>query len=294
MPSRIDIELRYREYSSILERNPVASISGEETSKLTKESVQSEDMNIHVQDMSINGSNQLLVEGGENSAGMRYLSPTDYVWIASPLTRLLQYQISKDHIEYWWITHDFLYAFNDRVGVVPSELVKNLELLIRLVINAEDMMWNLSKNTNEILRHSEILATYLGYPTLEGLVKCKCSDYIDMDGNIRKGRKIRELGPRGQTNYKYHDDGHGICSSLGMLLWHLETEVLSPEYQAIMKNLREETGKMFEAPRDRVLGRMTTFRNNALHGRNQARREYGVLINWICFVVWTILCPSTR
>lgn len=294
MPSRIGIGLRYREYTSIFERNPIASISGKETSRLTKESVRNEDVDIHVQEMSINGSDRLLVEGGDNSAGMSYLSPTDYVWIASPLTNLLQYHISKDHIEYWWFTHDFLRAFNEENETVPEELIKNLELLIRLVVNTGGMAWNLDGNTNEILRHSEILATYLGYPTLEGFVKCKCSTDIDMDGNIREGRKIRELGPRGCTDYKHHDDGHGICSSLGMLLWHLETEVLSPEYQAIAKDLRGNTGRMFDTPGNRVLGKITQFRNNALHGRNQARREYGVLINWVCFVAWTILCPSVR
>lgn len=220
------------------------------------------------------------------------MSPDIITLLPIKLTEILKSDISIDHEEYWWFTHDFSRAYAEEFGIFPEGLIDNLELIIRLVLAAPLMGFSSSKRrADQILWEAKTLASYLAYPTLEGFAKVACRRDIKLNGEIRRGRKIRKLTNPDRKEYKHHDDGNGICSNIGMLLWHLETEVARPRNQTLLKNMREKVGEIFDHPSDHVYGLLYEFRNDSLHGQNQAPREYGVMLNYICLLVWITLLP---
>lgn len=290
MVSRFELKYRYQKYVDVVRESDLIGHNGESVDEPTKRAINRDDFNLDMRDVSVNGSEELLLENDGRRAGIRYMSPVQLAWLSTELTNLLKVNVCKDHQEYWWFTHDFLRAYNQENEIFPIGLVENFELLIRLVMSEPLMGISQKKRkANRILWESKTLASYLAYPTLEGFVKVACRRDIKLNGEIREGRKIRKLTNPGNRVFKGHNDGDGICSNLGMLLWHLETEISRPQHRALYKKMREMTGDIFEHPPEYIYGLLNDYRNDSLHGRNQAPREHGVLLNYISLIAWTTL-----
>lgn len=288
MATRLELNYRYDRYIKSFAEGNLISFKGEEVDRPTKRTIQDDEFNIDIRNTSVDGSHQLLLTNDSRRSGIRYLSPDQLSWLAVKLTEVLQVNVCEDHEEFWWFTHDFARAFSEKYGLFPVGLIDNLELLIRLVLSIPvGGITPVMRRVNEILYESKTLASYLSYPTLEGFVKVACRYDIKINGEIRKGRRIRELTPPDERKFKTAEDG--ICSNLGMLLWHLETEVSRPQNQILMEKMREATGEIFDHPSNRIYGLFNDFRNNSLHGRERAPREYGVILNYICLVIWITL-----
>lgn len=290
MVSQLELEFRYNKYLESFEDANLIGYQGESVDKPTKRNIQDEDFNIEIRNASINGSKNLLLANDTRRAGIRYLPPDLLAWLPVKLTNVLQANICKDHREFWWFTHDFARAFNEETELFPKGLIDNLELLIRLITS--EPIFGYSKQmrrVREIMDQSKTLAAYLAYPTFEGFVKVACNNDIKLNGEIREGKKIRRLTRPDKREYFHHDDGDGICSNLGMLLWHLETEVARPKHSNLMSEMREEVGEIFDHPPEYIYGLLNDFRNDSLHGRNRAPKEHGVFLNYVCLIVWIIL-----
>lgn len=290
MVSRWELEYRYDKYIESMANSNLISIGDENVDYPTQKSIQDDKFNIDIRNVSVNNSHQLLLTHDDRRAGMRFLPPNILTWLPVKLTEVLKANVCEDHAEFWWFTHDFTRAFSEKVGLLPEDLIDNLELLIRLVLSEPLMsMSSEAKKTNQILWEAKTLASYLALPTLEGFVKVACRQDIRLNGKIKIGRRIRKLTPPDIRKYQTHKEGDGICSNLGMLLWHLETEVAKPAHNVLFREMRNATGEIFDHPEDRVYGLFNDFRNDSLHGRNRAPREHGVLLNYISLVIWTTL-----
>lgn len=290
MESRLHLTYRYHEYIRLFKNSNFIGYKGETVEKPTKKSMVDDDFNIEIQNTSVDGSRKLLIENDDRHPGIRYLDPDTLTWLPIILTNVLEVNPCDDHYSFWWFTHDFARAYSERHGILPIALIDNLELMIRL-ISANPLMGTSpeARQVNEILWESKVLAAYIGYPTLEGVAKLACRRDIKMNGEIRNDRKIRRLSD--DREYMYYGDGDGICSNVGMLLWHFEKEIARPEHQLLLKDMREAIGEIFNHRSDRVYGLLKDFRNDSLHGRDRARQEHGVLLNLICQIVWMILVP---
>jgi hypothetical protein len=221
MPTRLELNYRYDKYIQAFSDANIISVGDESVNKPTKKTIKDEDFNVEIRDASIDGSHQLLLSYDDSRAGIRYLSPDLLTWLPTKLTEVLQVNVCKDHEEYWWFTHDFIRAFSEDNPLFPNELIDNFELLLHLVVAKPNFsIHRHSQSLSKIVQNSKILATYLAYPTLEAFVKIACRRDITLNGEIKPGRRIRELTPAHRREYRENE-----CSQVGTLLWHLETEV---------------------------------------------------------------------
>ena len=290
MVSRWELNHRYDKYIESIENANLIAVNDEQVDRPTQETIQQDDINLDVRDTSVNNSHKLLLSYDDSRAGIRFLSHDILTWLPVKLTDVLGVNVCRDHEEYWWFTHDFSRAFTEETQLFPVGLIDNFELLIRLVLSVPPMGWSTEqKQSREILMEAKTLATYLAYPTLEGFVKIACRRDIRLNGKIREGRAIRRLTQPDCREYMSHDDGDGVCSNIGMLLWHFETEITRPQNQILLRDMRERIGEIFGHPPDRIYGLLNDFRNDSLHGRDRAPKEHGVLLNLISLIIWTTL-----
>lgn len=294
MVSRFEIRSRYDQYTTAVAEANLISVGDESVDFPMKESYQNESFNAELRDISVNDSHNLLITNSDKRAGIRYMSPSLLVWLPVGLTEVLRVGICEDHEAYWWFTHDFSRAHAERYTIFPEPLIDNLELMIRLLtVSPASYSPPFTPETiNDIIWQSNTLAAYIGFPTLEGFLKVACRRDIKMNGEIREGHKIRKLTMPHVHEYKHHDDGDGICSNIGMLMWHFEREVLHTEHRVLMQKMREAISDMLDHPPDRIYGLFNDYRNDSLHGRDRPVEEYGIILNYICLVVWLTLLPK--
>lgn len=291
MVSRSELDDRYSRYLNLIRNANAVSLGGDDPAMFTKQAVQQD--NVYVEDVSIEFSNtqELLIESGSGTAGIQYQSPDLLAYLAVKLTNILQVQICDDHKAYWWFTHSFAKKASEEYGWFPEELVYNLGIVIHLTTLGTPPSDSHEEAVDAIMRSSKILATYLAYPTLEGFAKVACRRDIEMDGTIREGRRIRKLTQPDRRVFMTKDNDQEI-SNFAMLLWHLETEVAGQRNRELLANMREEVAEMLDLSPDYILGRLYGHRNDSLHGHHTASREYGVLLNYICLIIWIILYPD--
>jgi len=263
---------------------------GESVESPTKKAIQDDDFELVVTDMSVLGSENLLIENDNVIHDIEYLDLDTISWLPIQLTKLLQGNLCADHRGYWWFTHDWARSYNQKNELFPEGLLDNLELIIRLLTSSRlDVTSSEEEVADQILRESTTLATYLSYPTLEGFVKVACSRDIKLNGEIKQGRKIRKLSDSKSPQYRHYNDSKDVCSNIGTLLWHLETEIVQPRHRSLFKNMRKAVGEIYDHPPGYVYGLFNDQRNHSLHGRNRAPKDYGILLNYICLVIWTTL-----
>lgn len=260
MVSRLELGYRYDQYIEAMAGSNLIGVENEAVDLPTKRSIQNDDFNLDIRNASVNESHKLFLTNDDRRAGIRYLSPDILTWLPIKLTEVLQVNPCEDHEEYWWFTHDFARAFSEKFGLFPEGLVDNLELLVRLVLSEPVFGWSSETvQANKILWEAKTLASYLAFPTLEGFVKIVCRHDINLNGKIKEGRKIRKLTPPDKREFKLYDDGDGICSNLGMLLWHLETEVSRPKHEVLFQEMRHEAGDIFDYSVGEIYGLFNNF-----------------------------------
>jgi hypothetical protein len=286
----------YDKYVEQFEKYRALVVGDENATKLTQFMIQGDhDVGLDNFRLSVDNSDEFLINGHPYFPEVQDLPLEILCWLPIGLTKILQVQVTEDHTDYWWYTYSFAKAYDDETGLFPDGLIDNFELLIHLVSMRLDPQFRLSIDEpyKVVLSNSRILATYLGYPTLEGLVKFACRRDIRMDGKIQNGKKIRKLGHPDSRDYYHHSNspGSGICSNLGALLWHYETEVARSEHSVRLSKMRSEVAELYGTKPNRVYGLLNGQRNDSLHGRHQGEKERGMLLNYCSLIIWATLLP---
>lgn len=206
------------------------------------------------------------------------------------LARILKIQRTHDHDRLWAFVADLLSALNRNNDPLHDQLVQNIELLTHAVHGGQ---WEIyshfpSRGTSQssqqyILNEAAILARYMIYPTIEGVIKSLCRKDIKMDGIVRSGRIIL----RYDSSDPYAEGDR--CNNIGHLLWHLEQEAGDGVLCSRMSSFREAYAEFFEEVQtDRVYGHITQDRNTSLHGEERARAEFGMLLNLVALIILNI------
>lgn len=206
------------------------------------------------------------------------------------LTRILKIQLTPDHDTFWKVVAEWLSDLNEDNDPLHDPLVRNIELLVHALIGGSwipPSFWPSERSPQSsedyILSEAAILARYMAYPTLEGIIKSLCRRDIRMDGKVRTGRIVLKYGPID------HYPGGERCNNVGHLLWHLEQEVADTELQSRMYMFREAYADFFDnVQTDRVYGDITAGRNTSLHGEKRGRAEFGMLLNLISLIVLNV------
>lgn len=203
------------------------------------------------------------------------------------LTRSFKAQaINFDHRVLWsWIAQIFLDPRNQNT-VQERELIGAIELLMRLNFAAlkqpplSDEVSKLNRvidvvvdyHVIEIVSNSLMLATVLSYPVLEGLLKSKCSAYVDMDSNVTSTFTLSFRSNPFQVGEK--------VSSLKTLLTLFEEKVAGATTTSLLNRFKSEVERIFN-PITSVYDLIYNWRNNMLHGSNMRQSTFGVVMNLI-------------
>lgn len=236
-----------------------------------------------------------LVELRDDIPSIRELPMDDLAWVPVGASRILKIQRLPDHDEMWKLAGDMLVEFSDS-ETIPEPLVQNTITTIRAVLGSdwrshphdtED--WSQQTNQRYTLQEASVLARYMAFPTVEGLIKSFCQRDIKMSGEVRPGRRVLKY-PEHKSNY-LGDDGD-VVNHLGHLLWHLEQDVAETPLQERMIEFREAIYDFYRLDEsedtDGVYGYFSNQRNTALHGEAKARSESGILLNLIALLIFNI------
>lgn len=304
MVSKWRISWMYDKYIEIFENTGIIGYNNQTVHKPNKFSIENSNFNIDMRNTSVNNSDDFLIEKNGRLIDIHQLPISTLCWLPIGLTKILQIQITLDHEKYWWFTYSFVSAYNEQRELFPRDLIDNFELLVRLILLEDTVgvggnfdipitMLDSNGDIDTVLNNTNVLATYLGYPTIEGFTKIACQEDIEIDGTIKPGKKIRKLGPPKHREYytpstKKED---GICSNLGALLWHYEKEIARPEHTVRLEKMREEIGNLYNINSDKVYGFLKDERNHSLHGQRQGKKERGMILNLCCMLIWMTLYP---
>jgi hypothetical protein len=213
----------------------------------------------------------------------------DLALLPIELTNILKIQVTPDHDEFWKETARYLLKINSGNEPLHDELVSNFETMVRATLSTSWIGWsrhsdNWSSETNEqhVIGTAPIMARYMAFPTLEGIVKSICRDDIDMDGEIKQGRTV--------LNYSGDDySGGDECNNIGHLLWHFEQEVAEDTLRNRLEDFREEFSSFYTGIKTgEEYGRLSDIRNTALHGEAEVQGEFGMLLNLLSLIVWNL------
>lgn len=236
-----------------------------------------------------------LVEFRDDIPSIRELPMDDLAWVPVGASRILKVQRVPDHDEIWKLAGEMLVEFEGS-GTIPEPLIHNTITIIRAVLasdwgphlhEAED--WAEPTNQRHTIQEASVLARYMVFPTVEGLVKSFCQRDIEMSGKVRQGRRILTY-PEQNSNY-IGDDGDEV-NHLGHLLWHLEQDVAETPLRDRMVEFREAVYDFYRLSEsediDGVYGYLSDQRNTALHGEAKAQSESGILLNLIALLIFNI------
>lgn len=235
---------------------------------------------------------ELLITFDKSLPNIEELSIETLTKLPIELMNILKVQLSPDHREYWKLTYLILEDTNEQDSLFPSGLVNDLETLFRLSScvpipshvheggpHPEQAAWDRKGHESHTIYRAKHIAAYLSFPLLEGLIKSVCSDYIEMDGSIKQGQKIKQY-------YGGYNDGN-YCNRLRDLLTHLEEEYADLQLRSNLKDLRNYVGDFYDCNPNKVYKLIDNWRNTSLHGENAPDAEYGTILNLICLIIWS-------
>lgn len=210
------------------------------------------------------------------------------------MSESLKVNLSDDHRTYWIHTVETLYS--QAAATFHIDTIDQLKWLIALMspplagFEGQHPKWSDGWCAQEVLRNGNTLASYLAYPVLEGVIKSICDDDFYPDGTIKSGRTVSILPPGSSRT----GDGEKRVSSLGDLLWHVENQVADGDLPELMVEMRKRVADFYGWPEDEVYGRggLGGLRNSMAHGEEQAKAEYGVIMNYISLLSWGVLTNS--
>lgn len=211
------------------------------------------------------------------------------------LMDILKIQVTPDHRAFWKWTYWILEDINEENSLFPTELVENLETLFRLSActpipshihtggpHPNQAAWNRKGHESHTIYRAKHIAAYLSFPLLEGVLKSVCSDYIEMNGEIKQGKQIKQFSG-GYEN--------GVCYRICDLLTHLEEEYANAKFKEDLKEMRVKIGEFHHQNPNNVYKLIDGWRNASLHGQNAPDAEYGTILNLICLIIWFEMKP---
>ena len=117
-------------------------------------------------------------------------------------------------------------------------------------------------NTRELLTNKTSVLAYLAFPLLEGVTKLRCSDYVDLNGNVRQRFKVgtREYDPAKPTAKR--------VSSLKDLLWLLHDYMADADEKHALESIRKS---IHAATGTDAFEQIYRWRNSQAHGSESLR-----------------------
>ncbi len=232
---------------------------------------------------------ECLISNREDLPEVSGLSIEDLGRLPIELVRLMKIQRTPDHDAVWKEAAFVIKEVTQEDDPVYEELVENVELLVRAILAdpwgsiGGEFGWNERSNQEFVLNNASLLARYMAFPTLEGIVKSLCRKDIEKNGTVRPGRVILGYGSID------HYSGNEQCNNIGHLLWHLEQDAADEPLSSRMQQFREAYAEFFSnVPSNRVYGHLAKNRNTVLHGEKRAQAEFGMLLNLISLIIFNI------
>ncbi|MCL4339974.1 MAG: hypothetical protein JRN37_00605 [Nitrososphaerota archaeon] len=204
------------------------------------------------------------------------------------LTRSLRAQsVCFDHRVLWsWIAQ--LFTNITRIGTVQDaalsdrELIETFELLVSLElanlskppINSDAYRLNqvidivVSWHVRRIVDNKYKLALTLSFPTLERVLRNKCSSYVDNGGKV-----LRSFSVKGKK-YNVKDR----ISSMEHLLYLYEENIAPPDFKKLVEDFKAELLEIFPNKKD-AYDLLYSWRNDQLHGGELDQTYHAVLLN---------------
>jgi len=211
--------------------------------------------------------------------------------LPSLLTRLANAQVTYDHYHYWaWTAEVFKKTNRDE-----NYLGKDIEQLFLLTVDFavgglttvpvsmsllrenKKIEQLVSPHASRAMLHSYRAATQLSHPLLEGLLRRLCSDFVDVDGKIKSGKKILRMNDSEQKG--------GRANNLGDLLYHFENRVAKDETARALKSIRSEMNRYSTSRVGYSI--VNSWRHPHSHGGERfSGPEHAVLLNIACQLFW--------
>ncbi|MBB5457696.1 hypothetical protein [Paraburkholderia sp. Cpub6] len=122
-----------------------------------------------------------------------------------------------------------------------------------------------SVHVQELTANSLLTLTYLAFPVLEGLIKLKCTEFVDMSGRVLAEFEVpRRGGESGRLRaYRPEQRGNGQCNSIRDLLMLYRARVAG---EAAGRYLDEIFGRLVQLEDKPGPDALADWRNSSLHG----------------------------
>lgn len=231
-----------------------------------------------------------LVEHRDDIPDISELPMDDLAWVPVGLTDILKVQRTADHESIWTESVYILSEFNSDGKPFPDQIVRNIETLVRAVLckswspsRFHEDGWTSDMNRKHTLEEASVMARYMAFPTIEGMIKALCRRDIRLDGIVREDREVLAYK---RDNYTEKDE----VSNVGHLLWHLEQDVATEPLRSRLEDFRVAVCDFFKIDGDHspAYGYISNQRNSVLHGQMRARAEFGILLNLISLIILNI------
>lgn len=210
------------------------------------------------------------------------------------LTPTLRIETNQDHAELWAWTAELVHNLEADVSLFKDEVRDQFELLIHLnlshlgVTPRDNWHMMLNRLTRELAGHHVaqviaykfILSGNLSFPLLEGITRRKCSEFVTIDGSIKKAFSLSN-----GTSYSPGKGGRNWISSLRDELLLLHEKVASPELQDCMEEFKRKVSQFHNDGQQDGYQLIYDWRNEALHGEEFWITKYGVITNLICLIL---------
>jgi hypothetical protein len=204
------------------------------------------------------------------------------------LTRLMRIRpTTLDHQHYWAWTGQVLRNSSIDEEVLDFQLIDSIMSLINLLLVTDSPLNGqnkinriadiaMSKHLKSVKDNSLSIAAFNSYPVLEGMLKQICDDVIKPNGDIRQGERLHGV------HHDYVEDDR--CSSLRDLCNHTEKHAVEPHVQSVISELRERIEHFSDE--DHGYEIIDGWRNSLLHGQTTFDIQAGILMNFICALIW--------
>lgn len=200
--------------------------------------------------------------------------------------------IDYDHLYFWsWTAEVFLYSdikYFSKENHEIKELFKtiihsNLAGVTKPTSSKKEWEQQRKKeklvefNTKQLIMKKNLITAYLLFPLLEGVLRRKCSQYIDYSGKVKKDFLVPN-GYGGSRKYQKTQR----CSSLRDLLYLFYNNVSSDNLKHKVSIMREHISTFSD---DDAFDLIYNWRNTSLHGESNFPTIGGTLLNLVILIV---------
>jgi len=207
------------------------------------------------------------------------------------LTKIGGVQVTYDHFHYWAWTAEVLKNINMRTNSVERDIEDTFRLAVDFAVGRlssvpineqlrreNKQIRNLvSNHTQRAMSLSHRAATQLSYPLIEGLLRRLCSDFVDIDGQIKSGSAILQMNGKEKKS--------GRANNLGDLLYHFENRVAELETASVLESIRVEMSQFSDNKSGYQI--INSWRHPHSHGGERfSGAEHVVLLNIASLLVW--------